>query len=85
MPNTLANALDRGRSRWGDSSYLNRIIFSEMIKEEIEEETGYGISHIRCDYNYDDIVINHNDNTVLDRDGKTLSFADFIKRYKNVS
>ncbi len=43
LPNTLKDALIRGKNRWDDESYLARIIFSEMIKEEILEETGYGI------------------------------------------
>ena len=40
----LAQALIRGKDRWNDSSYLARIIFSEMIKEDIEGNTGYGIA-----------------------------------------
>lgn len=42
-PQTLANALSRGQGRWNDPTYLTRIIFSEMIKDEVLEETGYGI------------------------------------------
>ena len=45
----LKKALIRGKSRWDDSQYLNRIIFSEMIKEEILETTGYGLSKDLCD------------------------------------
>jgi len=40
----LKSALIRGKERWTDKPYLNRIIFSEMIKKEIMELTGYGIS-----------------------------------------
>jgi len=29
--------------RWDDPCYLARIIFSEMIRDEIDGETGYGI------------------------------------------
>ena len=29
--------------RWNDEEYLTRIIFSEMIKNDIAGETGYGI------------------------------------------
>jgi hypothetical protein len=43
LPATLANALKRGESRWDDSTYLTRIIFSEMIQREVLSETGYGI------------------------------------------
>lgn len=44
LKQTIANALDRGRGRWTDPSYLNRIIFSEMVKDDIEGDTGYGLS-----------------------------------------
>ena len=43
LPIVVANALNRGRGRWGDYEYLNRIIFSEMIQDEVLSETGYGI------------------------------------------
>jgi len=41
----LRSALIRGKERWDDRSYLNRIIFSEMIKDEVLELTGYGLSN----------------------------------------
>mgnify|MGYP001602356737 CR=1 FL=1 len=31
------------RQRWDDETYLTRIIFSEMVREAIDAETGYGI------------------------------------------
>lgn len=39
----LANALNRGSSRWDDQQYLTRIIFSEMTKGQEMDLTGYGI------------------------------------------
>lgn len=44
LPEIVASALDRGRGRWNDPSYLARIIFSEMIVGDVLGETGYGIS-----------------------------------------
>lgn len=42
---TLKAAMKRGRGRWNDPSYLTRIIFSEMIKDDdLLAETGFGIS-----------------------------------------
>lgn len=35
IANILANALRRGRGRWNDFQYLNRIIFCEMIKDDV--------------------------------------------------
>lgn len=39
----LATALDLGRSRWHDPSYLTRIIFNELQGDD-REPTGFGIS-----------------------------------------
>lgn len=44
LPHIVRNALIRGRDRWNDSPYLARIIFSELIKDSIEELAGFGIS-----------------------------------------
>lgn len=44
LPQTVVSALQRGRPRWDDDAYLARIIFSEMIRDDIDGETGYGIS-----------------------------------------
>jgi hypothetical protein len=44
LPKTLQDALKRSVDRWDDPPYLARIIFSEMIKGNVEYTTGYGIS-----------------------------------------
>lgn len=66
LPETLQNALKR-KLRWEDEAYLNRIIFSEMIKDSIEEETGYGISLQKQDGN--DRILN------VDTEKKTVSIG----------
>lgn len=43
LAGSLARALDRGRSRWDDASYLGRIIFSELVRDDIDGTMGYGI------------------------------------------
>lgn len=70
----LVNALKRGRDRWTDEAYLTRIIFCEMIKDEVLEDTGYGIS----------TEIQDNEHEILEVDCKKLTvngipFEDFIK------
>mgnify|MGYP003349928035 FL=1 len=59
LPRIVADALDSqsGRSRWGDPDYLARIIFSAMIRYEIDDASGYGIAPYRMDYNHEDIEI----------------------------
>lgn len=44
LPQTVLKALQRGRGRWNDVQYLTRIIFCEMIQDDVLGETGYGIS-----------------------------------------
>lgn len=44
LPSILQDALKRGRGRWSDNQYLARIIFCEMVKDSVLDETGYGIS-----------------------------------------
>lgn len=46
---TVRRALKRGRNRWTDEAYLARIVFSEMIQNEVLQETGYGIAPYECD------------------------------------
>lgn len=43
LAQTVQTALKR-QDRWDDEEYLTRIIFSTMIKNEIDGDTGYGIS-----------------------------------------
>lgn len=67
----LRSALAR-RQRWNDAAYLTRIIFSEMIKDDIAGETGFGISAFPCDGV--EIVVNIGNQTV-----NTLSFEQFFR------
>ena len=49
LPAKLQDALRRGKSRWDDPPYLTRIIFCEMVQDEILDLTGHGISRTPCD------------------------------------
>jgi len=64
MAQTLERALIRGRSRWDDPVYLARIIFSEMIREDIDGLTGYGIDTQDLGDDNSTIVINCDKQTV---------------------
>lgn len=46
--NIVHNVLKRGE-RLGDTAYLTRIIFCEMVKGDMDGDTGYGISTSMCD------------------------------------
>ena len=40
----LANAVQKAQPRWDDESYATRIAISQLIGEEWNKETGWGIS-----------------------------------------
>jgi hypothetical protein len=44
IPEALKDALKRGRDRWDDEPYLNRIIFDSLTAGGKNETTGFGIS-----------------------------------------
>lgn len=54
----VRHGLESGRV--GDPSYLARIIFSSMVKSDIDGETGYGISTIIGDNNYPILCVDGN-------------------------
>lgn len=86
-PETLANALDRGRSRWGDTEYLARIIFDEMTKDAHGELTGYGIGvstdgvNASCEASKRDLIVNDNEQTVT-TEYDTRTYEEFINIFK---
>lgn len=62
----VKNAVGRGKGRIGDPEYLTRIIFSEMIKDNVDGLTGYGIGmEQHCDIDYL-VVVNADTGMVLE-------------------
>jgi hypothetical protein len=68
LPSMVADALDRSRSRWDDDEYLNRIIFSEMIKDDVMGLTGYGIGFSEHGDVWRVVEVNLDDKTAVVRD-----------------
>lgn len=88
LPQTLARALDRGRGRWNDGTYLTRIVFSEMVKDEILGETGFGIEPIRtgatnyCEASPGyDLILDLPSQRVV-HDDTTYDFETFVSAFK---
>lgn len=79
LPRTVAHALKRGQNRWGDTPYLSRIIFCEMIEDDVHGETGFGISTQECDPEHETIVVDDRNQTVRIGD-ETVSYKAFIER-----
>lgn len=78
LPATVQNALQRSKDRWNDEPYLGRIIFSEMIKNDIMDLTGYGISTYVCD-GEDRIITIDVDNQTVSTKSKSYTFTQFIE------
>lgn len=74
---SLSKALHRGRSRWGDPLYLNRVIFCELIQYDTLGDTGWGIGGTRL-YDVVDVtlVVDHDAESVMLSTGETKSFAE---------
>lgn len=56
LPGIVKEALAR-QQRWDDEAYLGRIIFCEMVKGAVRDETGFGISTRSCDNEYPFLVV----------------------------
>jgi hypothetical protein len=67
-------------ARWDDTQYLARIIFEEMIKDSIGDETGYGIG--TRGYTERRVIVDAgNQEVTIIRDEKTVwsgSFDEFV-------
>ena len=78
----LAVALKAAEPRWGDETYCTRIIVSQLIGEDWNSETGYGLWASDSDNaipgDYADITVNIPNKTVIDETG-THSFESFIE------
>lgn len=74
LEKVLAEALEFGKGRWDDHSYLARIIFSRMIQDQVLEETGYGIAPFPIDEEFPTIKVNLADRTV-----NNVAYVNFIK------
>lgn len=81
LPIVVARALERGRSRWDDESYLSRIIFSQMISDggALADTTGFGISTEVTDGEAQIVVVDMKAQTVT-ANGETLSFDNFTSK-----
>lgn len=99
MMHNLATALDVARPRWTDESYCTRIVISQLIGNEWNQEYSFGISTYIMDNEHSIPVIDFSDKTVALYDyewengyGKCLlknqkfrmPFEDFVKKFQKV-
>lgn len=87
LPSILQSALARGKERWDDEQYLARVIFCEMIKDNVLDTDSFGISTYMGDNEHDFLVVDVRAQTVgRVREGdpgaapkKKWSFDDYLK------
>lgn len=87
MPRTLQDALKRGRQCWSDEQYLARVVFSEMIKDNVMDLDCYGISNYIGDNGQDLLVVDVEEQMVSRVHGddptatpkKSWSFEKFLE------
>ncbi len=79
LPNIVASALSRGENRWDDDIYLARILFSELIKNDVLDETGYGIYTKQGDGGTEVFV--YASEKEVEYNGERLSFDSFVAKY----
>ena len=91
LPELVAKGLEAGRNRWGDVSYLNRILFDNLT-ELSGGETGFGID-LYCPADaWRKVVIDHSENTVQLAESSfgeewvatsdPIFFGEFISQHK---
>jgi len=84
----LARALRAAEPRWNDGSYATRIIISQLIGDQWNQELGFGIWASSSDGAYGgdhpDIIINLINKTVEDETG-THSFDSFINYHSSLA
>lgn len=74
----LKEALMRGRGRWSDEAYLARIIFCEMVKHDLMDTTGFGISTYVQDNEYPIFYVN-SENQKVSVGSREWSFEEFVQ------
>ena len=90
MFNNLKRALSK-HDRWRQPDYLSRIIFSEMIKDDINGTTGFGIRTDNvCDASIE-IVVDCDRQEVIVKSmkhssfNKTYTFSELVEQYAEVN
>jgi len=74
----LANALAKARNRWVDESYCTRIIISQIIGNEWDSETGYGLWASTEPFTDEEwVLIDLKEKTITARDG-SHTFDGFV-------
>ena len=71
------------KERWNDAPYLSRMIFCEMIKENVGGCTGHGIQTYKAGDSEEEITVNVKNQIIVQKrighNSKSFSFKELIK------
>lgn len=84
LPETVRRALSKNW-RWDDAFYLCRIIFCEMVKDAVADETGFGISSRVGDGDQHVVHVDVDAQTVKLTGNPPMSFVEYCKSRRNWS
>lgn len=77
----LAKALEASRGRWNDNSYAIRISMSQIVGDNWNSETGYGVFINEIgEESYQETIVDF-DNKVVELDGHNIQFDDYIRAF----
>ena len=77
----FAKALSHAEPRWGDTPYAIRMVVSYFIKDNIMEDTGYGLSSWEFgEESYDTLSANFVTNTVS-YEQEVFTFDEFVQKF----
>jgi hypothetical protein len=77
----FAKALSHAEPRWGDTPYAIRMVVSYFIKDNIMEDTGYGLSSWEFgEESYDTLSANFVTNTVS-YEQEVFTFEEFVAKF----
>jgi hypothetical protein len=73
----LARALAKAEPRWNDTSYAMRIVVSQLVGNEWDSETGFGLSSYETgEESYEPVCVDFANNIVSYKDNE-YSFQEF--------
>tara|TARA_B110000503_G_scaffold102475_1_gene153078 strand:+ start:212 stop:535 length:324 start_codon:yes stop_codon:yes gene_type:complete len=77
----FAKALKHAEPRWGDTPYAIRMVVSHLIKDQIDGDTGYGItSYESGEESYDPLSANFETKTV-NYEQEVFTFEEFVQKF----
>lgn len=81
-----ANALAKSQPRWEDTTYGMRMFISQIIGNDWQSETGYGISAKNVfEEQYAPMIIDFETQVItFDESEQMLSFREFVNAYASV-